>query len=80
VHHFAARSLIFGYPDPATQGDKKPMPFDPQQPFKNLGLRKVQATRKGAGAALGIDDVELTLREYSGTVGINQILKGVDIA
>jgi 3',5'-cyclic AMP phosphodiesterase CpdA len=80
VHHFAARSLIFGYPDPATPGDRKPLPFDPKQPFKNLGLRKIQATRKGAGASLGIDDVELTLREYSGTVGINQILKGVDIA
>jgi hypothetical protein len=80
IHHFAARSLIFGFPDPATEGDRKPLPFDPKEPFKNLGLRQVAVAPKGKTATLGINDVELTLREYSGTVGINQILKGVDIS
>src|SRR5712692_7836179 len=28
VKHYAARSLIFAFPDPATIGDKKPLPFD----------------------------------------------------
>lgn len=77
VHHHAARSLIFGFPDPATTGEKKPLPFDKDQPFRNLGMRVVQ--EPGAGEALAegpkIDDIELTIREYSGTVGIDQILK-----
>jgi 3',5'-cyclic AMP phosphodiesterase CpdA len=39
--HFASRSLIFGFPDPATTGDKKPLPFDKTKPFQNLGLQRV---------------------------------------
>ena len=71
--HYAARSLIFAFPDPATTADKKPIPFDPQKPFANLGVRVVEE-----GSPIGrprIEDVELTLREYAGTVGIQQILK-----
>ena len=74
---YAARSLIFAFPDPETTADKKPLPFDKDQPFKNLGLRIVG--EPGArGAAPGrptIDEVELTMREFSGTVGVNQFLK-----
>jgi 3',5'-cyclic AMP phosphodiesterase CpdA len=71
VHNYAARSLIFAFPEP-TAPVKKPYPFDKQQPFKNLGIRVVSAAPK---RPLGVQDVELTLREYSGLNGIQQILK-----
>jgi 3',5'-cyclic AMP phosphodiesterase CpdA len=70
IKHYAARSLIFAFPDPASSGPKKPMPFDKAAPFRNLGVRFVQDN-----APIGIDDVELTMREFSGTVGANQLLK-----
>jgi 3',5'-cyclic AMP phosphodiesterase CpdA len=71
VTHYAARSLIFAFPDPAAGVPKKPLPFDSARPFQNLGLRTVAE----AAGRPRIDEVELTLREYSGTVGIQQLLK-----
>jgi 3',5'-cyclic AMP phosphodiesterase CpdA len=71
--HYAARSLIFAFPDPESGVPKKPLPFDPQKPFQNLGLRVVEET--GEGASPRVEEVELTLREYAGTVGIQQMLK-----
>ena len=42
IHHYAARSLIFAFPDPVgVQGPRKPLPFDKDHPFKNLGIRTV---------------------------------------
>jgi 3',5'-cyclic AMP phosphodiesterase CpdA len=75
--HHAARSLIFAYPDPETGVPKKPVPFDPQKPFENLGLRIVDEPGKSASgsSAPRIKEVELTLREFAGTVGIQQLLK-----
>jgi predicted phosphodiesterase len=70
---YAARSLIFAFPDPATPGAKKSMPFDKDQPFKNLGLRMVEGGASGTN--LQIEDVELSMNEYSGTVGMDQMLK-----
>jgi 3',5'-cyclic AMP phosphodiesterase CpdA len=70
---YAARSLIFAFPDPATPGARKPVPFDKQQPFKNLGLRVVNG--KAGGGDLRVEDVELTMNEYSGTVGMDRMLK-----
>jgi 3',5'-cyclic AMP phosphodiesterase CpdA len=70
---YAARSLIFAFPDPATTPAKKPLPFDKTQPFKNLGIRVVKGN--AGGKDLRVEDVELTLNEYSGTVGIDQMLK-----
>ena len=69
---YAARSLIFAFPDPATPG-KKPLPFDKAQPFKNLGLRFVKVKR--GGKHLRLEEVELTMNQYSGTVGMDQLLK-----
>ena len=37
AQHYGARSLVFAFPDPATATEKKPIPFDKDQPFKNLG-------------------------------------------
>jgi calcineurin-like phosphoesterase family protein len=69
--HYAARSLIFAFPDPAAGVPKKPLPFDNVKPFQNLGIRSVAE----ASGRPRVNEVELTLREYSGTVGIQQILK-----
>ena len=71
VRHLAARSLIFAFPEP-TAPVKKPYPFDKDQPFKHLGIRVVSAAPK---RPIAVQDVELTLREYSGLNGIQQILK-----
>jgi hypothetical protein len=42
AQHHAARSLIFAFPDPETTAEKKPIPFDAAQPFRNLGIRQVK--------------------------------------
>jgi len=74
--HYAARSLIFAFPDPESAAEKKPIPFDPQKPFANLGLRVVEEGARSGRPKVG--NVELTLREYAGTVGIQQLLKKGD--
>src|ERR1051325_5189616 len=69
LQHHAARSLIFAFPDPAAAAEKKPIPFDPAQPFRNLGVRYVR------NAPLAIDDVELSLAEIAGANGVQQIVR-----
>jgi hypothetical protein len=73
--HYAARSLIFAFPDPETGVPKKPIPFDPARPFQNLGLRVIEEPQDRAGTSPRIQEVELTLREYAGTVGVQQLMK-----
>lgn len=78
VHHYAARSLIFAFPDPAAvPGPRKPLPFDKDHPFKNLGIRTVSFNGKAepASKALSIEDVELTAREFRGINGVQQLLR-----
>lgn len=70
AQHHAARSLIFAFPDPATTAEKKPIAFDKEHPFANLGIRQVTAP------GLAVNDIELTAREISGTEGIQQLRKG----
>jgi 3',5'-cyclic AMP phosphodiesterase CpdA len=70
---YAARSLIFAFPDPATTPVKKPAPFDKAAPFKNLGIRRVNG--QADGSDLQIEEVELATAEFSGTVGMDQMLK-----
>lgn len=69
ANHYAARSLIFAFPDPSAS-EKKPLAFDAASPFRNLGIRTVSAPEP-----LDVRDVELTVRELSGTEGVQQILK-----
>ncbi len=69
---YAARSLIFAFPDPATTPAKKPLPFDKEQPFKNLGIRRVNGAANGSD--LQLEEIELATAEYAGTVGMDQIL------
>jgi 3',5'-cyclic AMP phosphodiesterase CpdA len=74
VTHYAARSLIFAFNDPATNEDKKPLPFDKDDPFKELGIRTV-----GDGtdrAQLAVNDVVLARAEFSGLSGMQQMIKG----
>jgi hypothetical protein len=83
VHHCAARSLIFAFPDPTgVSGPRNPVPFDKDHPFKNLGIRSVTVNGKAAPGAssVAIDDVELTAREFSGINGVQQFLKNPNLA
>jgi hypothetical protein len=77
--HYAARSLIFAFPDPETVpvDQKKPIPFDKDDPFKNLGIRVVNEIpgKRPAASSLEIKDVELSLREFNELVGMQQLLK-----
>jgi 3',5'-cyclic AMP phosphodiesterase CpdA len=78
VRHYAARSLIFAFPDPVTvQGQRKPLPFDKDHPFKNLGIRTVHfnGTPQPGAKSLSIEDVELTAREFRGINGVQQLLR-----
>jgi hypothetical protein len=76
VRHYAARSLIFAFPDPEKSPVKKPIPFDKDRPFQNLGIRIVSENGgKASSESVSVKDVELTVREYSGINGIQQILK-----
>lgn len=77
MKHYAARALIFAFPDPAAAGEKKPLSFDKTQPFKNLGIR--EAVETGANTPLAVQDIDLTMREFSGTNGIQQILKELKV-
>jgi len=72
AHHYAARSLIFAFPDPDKVADKKPNPFDKEQPFRSLGIRVLNEPQS---RVLSVKDVELTLREYSGINGVQQMLR-----
>ncbi len=76
VRHLAARGLAWAFPDPSAEA-KKPLPVDPAHPYRHLGLRVAHA-RPGAPpgtSTLGVDDVELTRAEYSGTEGFAQLLR-----
>jgi predicted phosphodiesterase len=77
VKHYAARSLIFAFNDPATNQDKKQLPFDKDDPFKELGIRLVGSTASPeTPAVLDIDDIQLTRREFAGLSGMQQMIKG----
>ena len=74
ARHLAARSLIFAFPDPVTAAEKVPARFDPARPFHGLGLRLLERGA-AAGGRLDAREVELTLRERSGTEGFAQLLR-----
>jgi len=77
ARHLASRSLIFAFPDPEKVADKKPNPFDKESPFKNLGYRVVE--EKDPKQKPAVTEVELTLREFTGSNGIQQFSKRFDI-
>jgi 3',5'-cyclic AMP phosphodiesterase CpdA len=75
ARHLAARSLAFAFPDPDKVADKKPLPFDKEAPFKNLGLRVI--SEKSRSEPLNVNDIELSSREFAGINGAQQLLKSV---
>jgi 3',5'-cyclic AMP phosphodiesterase CpdA len=75
ITHYAARSLIFAFNDPATNQDKKQLLFDKDDPFKQLGIRKVTASGAGNGAAFEVNDVVLAKAEFAGLSGMQQMIK-----
>lgn len=77
--HYAARSLCFAFPDPQGTADKKAIPYDNAEPFKNLGIRQVGAAAGTKGATLSVSEVSLDARELSGTEGFNQLLKSLSL-
>ncbi|HET7826337.1 MAG TPA: metallophosphoesterase [Anaeromyxobacter sp.] len=81
ARHYAARSLVFAFPDPAGPAEKKPLPFDPEKPFKNVGLRLVHAGpgQRPEASAIRCEEVELTMAERSGTEGFAQLLRPTSI-
>jgi hypothetical protein len=76
-HHFAARSLCFAFPDPAVTAEKKPLPFDKDQPFKNVGIREVAVNPKSR-TPLAIHEIALSLKETGGVNGMQQMLRAVE--
>src|SRR6266849_4852033 len=78
VKHYAARSLIFAFNDPATNEDKKQLPFNKDDPFKELGIRQVAAQGAGDKAMLAINEVVLAKAEFSGLSGMQQMIKHND--
>jgi hypothetical protein len=76
VKHYAARSLIFAFNDPATNENKKQLPFDQNDPFKDLGIRLVSSKGpRNKPADLGVNDIVLTKAEFSGLSGMQQMIK-----
>jgi len=76
ARHYAARSLAYAFPDPSVP-EKKPVPYDAEHPFRNLGIRDLRVrpgARPGTGS-VGVNEVELTRAEYSGTEGFAQLLR-----
>ena len=72
---YAAPSLCFAFPDPEVAKEKKAVPFDPSEPFRNLGIRSLSGAFGERGAAVEVREVSLELRELSGTEGSHQLLK-----
>jgi 3',5'-cyclic AMP phosphodiesterase CpdA len=76
VKHYAAQSLIFAFNDPAANEEKKPLPFDKDDPFKELGFRLVGSQgNPDPSAPIEVEDVVLTKAEFSGLSGMQQMIK-----
>ncbi len=45
IAHHSARSLIFPLPVAGSQPKRTPLPWDPEQPYRGLGFREVEARR-----------------------------------
>jgi len=46
IAHHAAKGLMFPLPAPGSQPRRDPLPWDPQQPYRGLGFRDVEAELK----------------------------------
>ena len=75
IHHYGARSLAWAFPDPETAVDKKPVPFDKEHPFQNVGLRQIQETDP-VRRPPSVTEVGLQLQD-DGINGMQQMLKPI---
>jgi len=76
VRHYASRSLIFAFNDPATNDDKKQLPFDQDDPFKDLGIQEVVTPSSSRNVPKPvINDIVLTKAEFAGLAGMQQLIK-----
>jgi hypothetical protein len=79
ARHYAARSLIFAFNDPATSDDKKQQAFNKDDPFKDLGIRLIGAAGDSApNDPLKVEDVVLAKAEFAGLSGMQQMIKHND--
>jgi hypothetical protein len=63
IAHHAARSLIFPLPSPGSQPKRAPVPWDPAEPYRGLGLREVELRWRNGGPPSGIQ-VDTSLQEF----------------
>ena len=52
IAHHSAKSLMFPLPAPMSQPKREPLPWDPQEPYRGLGFREVEAEDQGAKLAI----------------------------
>ena len=52
IQHHAAKSLIFPLPAPGSTPKRKPLPWNPSQPYRGLGFRSVDAEPERARYAI----------------------------
>jgi len=52
IAHHSAKSLMFPLPAPMSQPKREPLPWDPQDPYRGLGFREVEAEERGARLAI----------------------------
>jgi hypothetical protein len=52
IAHHSAKSLIFPLPAPGSQPKRAPLPWSPQEPYKGLGFREIEAEVKEAKYAI----------------------------
>jgi hypothetical protein len=63
IAHHAAKSLIFPLPAPGSVPKRAPVPWDPDAPYRGLGLREVDV-RTWRANALAALQVQETLQEF----------------
>ena len=64
IQHHAATSLIFPLPAPGASPKRAPLPWDPEHPYRGLGLRQVHSLPAGKDpAAVRHDLTEIALAQ-----------------
>ncbi len=63
IAHHAARSLIFPLPAPGSVPKRAPIPWDPAEPYRGLGLREVDVHSEKANL-FAAPEVQTTIQEF----------------
>ncbi len=82
IHHLCGAIVDLRLSGSATRRrTKSRIPFDKDQPFKNLGIRLVHEAPgdKPALTSVSLEDIELSSRQFSGINGIQQFLKNANL-